>query len=121
MASKDPVDDECSPSLSLTSSNESGSAWESTPIWAGYQHLKGHFPNINATKENFFRLLAVQLPTENPEIQSCDGQYIDILWDNLVVSLTDSDALSVTSNGEFQYFDNCFDSIEYFEKYLSGI
>lgn len=108
--------DETSPSLSLTSSADPReSNYEHTPIWAGYQNIKSYFPNVSVVKENFFRHLSSELPAaENPEIQSYDGEYIDILWDDLVVSVTDCDGLSASTSSEnIRYFDSCIDALEF--------
>jgi hypothetical protein len=81
----------------------------STCLWNDYLRVKEHFPeSISACKEEFFRKLALLLPpNEQAEIQSYDGSTIDALWDDLSVSLTESDALSASTNNDFEYFEYC--------------
>lgn len=89
--------------------------YQDTPIWRGYQHLKLHFAGLSTEKETFFRLLAQQLPLEEPEIQSSDGLFIDILWTNISVSITETDSLSFSADelALFAYFEKCSDSIPF--------
>jgi hypothetical protein len=109
---------ESSPVLSLASS-EGGidGAYENYPIWKSYQIMKQHFPNISPNKEEFFKKLCENLPIESdPEIQSCDGLYIDVLWESLTLSITIDDKYSITCEEEFEYFDNSGESLDYIIK-----
>lgn len=89
-----------------------------TPILQGYQNLKCHYPNISVMKEEFFQSLSKCLPSEDPEIQSSDGLVVDVLWDKVIISITENDALSITANGAFKYFECCLEAIDFIKKSL---
>lgn len=78
------------------------------PIWKSYQLIKQHFPN--SCMDDFFKQLSI-LSKSDPEIQSCDGLYIDVMWENLTLSITDN-SYSI-SHEEFHYFDNATDALDY--------
>ena len=81
--------------------------------------MKKHFPLISQKKEDFFRALSALLPQENPEIQSLDGEYIDILWsEDFFLSITPKDTFSVTCEGEFHYFIRSEEMINYLIKHV---
>jgi len=87
---------------------------EDSDIWKTYSHLKESLPGtVSANKEEFFRKLSLSLPLdEQVEIQSCDGSRFDLVWGGthgLMVSLTESDALSASTNKKFEYFPDCGD------------
>lgn len=88
---------------------------ENSPIWKSYQIIKQHFPCISAHKEKFFQQLSVLLSDSDPEIQSCDGLYIDVLWGNLTLSVAE-DMYSISHKEEFQYFERSSDALEYVAK-----
>lgn len=94
-----------------------------TCILEGFQNLKQHFPNISSNKEVFFENLSMLLPDEDPEIQSADGVFVDVMWDRVIISITKEDALSISANGEFEYFDSCVDPLclSYIKKALKSL
>jgi hypothetical protein len=91
---------------------------ESPPIWNSYQIMKQHFPSITASKDDIFTQLSLALPNSDPEIQSFDGLCIDVLWENLTVSITDFDTFSVTNGEEFNYFERLADFLTYISSVL---
>ena len=71
---------------------------------------------MSAKKDVFFRALSADLPDQDPEIQSCDGLFVDILWKNFVISMTDRDAFSVSGTQgslAFAYFEHYIDVIAF--------
>jgi hypothetical protein len=93
---------------SPATTQDDSSLIESPCIWNDYLQINEYFPTISSVKEEFFRKLSIVLPfDEQPEIQSCDGANIDVLWDNLAVTLTASNAFSASSKGSFEFFDDC--------------
>ena len=88
---------------------------ENSSIWKSYQILKQHFPDISAHKEKFFQQLSMLLSDSDPEIQSCDGLYIDVLWENLTLIIAD-DMYSISHKEEFQYFETSSDALDYVTK-----
>ena len=84
-----------------------------TPLIQDYQNLKSHFPDISQRKDEFFQQLSNHLPFESSEIQSFDGKFVDILWNNITISITEDNALSMTANGKFEYFEDCLEAIDF--------
>lgn len=78
------------------------------PIWKSYQLIKQYFPN--SYMDDFFKQLSM-LSESDPEVQSCDGLYIDVMWENLTLSIADH-SYSI-SHKEFHYFDNATDALDY--------
>ena len=66
--------------------------------------MKKYF-SLSQEKQHFFETFTAKFPLQDPEIQSSDGEFIDILWDNgVALSLTDENAISISTPDEFQYF-----------------
>lgn len=75
-------------------------------IWKNYQTIKQYFPSITLEKETFIKELSLLLPEVDVDIQSMDGLYIDILWNNVIFSITDKDNYAITYDGKFSFFKN---------------
>lgn len=85
-------------------------------IWQSYQMIKQDFPNISINVENFIKQLSIHSQSD-PEIQSCDGINIDVLWDNLILSIVDDHyAISIKEN--FEYFDTANEALDYILKFI---
>ena len=89
--------------------------YNNSKIWEGYQILKQHFPNISINVESFFEQLSRS--SSDPEIQSNDGIHIDVLWDNLILSISD-DRYAVSTEKEFEYFDTSIEAVDYILKFV---
>lgn len=79
--------------------------------------IKVSFPNIGHTKEQFFKQLSTLYPESDPEIQSCDGVYVYVVWKNITMSITSDDGYSISHREEFRYFNTSRDAIDYIFKH----
>jgi len=63
--------------------------------------------SLTQEKRCFFDILVNEFPLQDAIIQSSDGEFIDILWNNgVLLSLTDKNNLSISTLDDFRYFDN---------------
>jgi hypothetical protein len=89
-------------------------------LWRGFCQIKEYFPFITEKKEDFFRALSQRFPLEDPEIQSFDGEYIDVLWsEDFFFSITPEDNFSVTRRGMFHYFLSSEEMMYYLDEHVS--
>jgi hypothetical protein len=87
---------------------------EEMDISEGLALLQNNFW-ISDRKKAFFNELYRQLPNDRPCIQSSDGEFVDVLWEeeeeeDIIVSITDIDTISVgdiMQVNPVQYFEDC--------------
>lgn len=66
--------------------------------------LRNHF-TLSQEKYWFFEAFTKTFPFQDPEIQSSDGEFIDVLFKNgVVLSLTEENHVSISTPSTFQYF-----------------
>lgn len=86
--------------------------YKTRPIWKGYEMIKSYYP-MTAEKDGIIQELSIHFPNADPEIQSSDGLFIDILWHHIILSITDDNHFSISTKNQFIYFENINVVIEY--------
>jgi hypothetical protein len=87
-------------------------------VWKSYLQMKEWFPRMSDGKEAFFRDLALACPTFDPEVQSVNGLYVDILWDKVLFSITESDDYAITYKGVFKFLEDKHEAITYIKQII---
>lgn len=79
-----------------------------TRLWQSYVIIRDQFPLQDGRHDEAIRKISLVLPRDSdPEIQTQDCQFIDILCEGLVISLLDNGHYSVSLTREFHYFRDC--------------
>jgi hypothetical protein len=81
------------------------------PLLAALAMLEDSFEDLSEKKRLFIKELAMHLPHADPYVQSADGIFVDIFWeDQLSLTLNEDDAVCIgykTDAGfETIYFDD---------------
>lgn len=85
-------------------------------VWKSYLLMKEWFPRMSDGKEAFFKELALTCPYFDPEVQSINGLYVDMLWDKVLFSITESDTYAITYKGVFKFLDNKHEAITFIKQ-----